>query len=98
VQLPGAVGSRPAVDHYINLSLELYRAGKYAECIQAAQEALALDPRSDRAYNNICAAYNELGMWDQAIEAGEKAVSINPSSALSRNNLAWARRQRSAKP
>jgi tetratricopeptide (TPR) repeat protein len=70
-----------------------YQAGEYERSIEAAQEALKLRPNYDLAYNNICAAYNELEQWDRAIEAGEKAVKINPNSQIARNNLAWAKQQ-----
>jgi tetratricopeptide (TPR) repeat protein len=78
----------------LNLSLEYYNAGKYAESIAAAQEALMLRPDYDLAFTNICAAYNELGQWDKAIEAGENAVKLNPNNQLAQNNLNAAKEHR----
>ena len=82
-------GSSPA-DYYVNLSLQLYQAGKYQECVDAAREGVKRDPNSARAYSNMAAAYSSLKMWDQAIAAAQQAVRIDPGFELARNNLAWA--------
>jgi tetratricopeptide (TPR) repeat protein len=74
----------------IDLSLALYNSQQYQKSIEAAQEALKLEPNSAVAYNNICAAYNQLQQWDKAIPACQKALAIDPNSALARNNLAAA--------
>lgn len=87
-----------SVADLIEESLQLYRAHKYDESILAAEGALRLDPRSDRAYNNICAAYNELATWDRAIEACEKAIAINPANDLAQRNLLWAKSKKGGNP
>lgn len=87
---PGIPGTATP-QYWLNESLARYRAGEFFRSIEAAQKALQLRPDYDLAYNNICAAYNELGQWDKAIEAGERAVRLNPGNQLARNNLAWAR-------
>ncbi|MHB8880791.1 MAG: tetratricopeptide repeat protein [Thermodesulfovibrionales bacterium] len=79
---------------FLTLSLNYYRTGQFLKSIEAAREALKLRPDYDLAYNNICAAYNELKQWDKAIEAGEKAVQLNPDNQRARNNLSWARQQK----
>jgi tetratricopeptide (TPR) repeat protein len=81
----------------INLSMQRFRAGNFQGCIQAAEDALRLRPDYAPAYNNICAALNELGEWDKAVAAGERAVALDPGSALAKNNLAWARRREEAR-
>lgn len=80
-----------SVNELIEASLQLYQARKYEESILMAEAAVKIDPRSDRAYNNICAACNELGNWDRAIEACEKAIAINPANELAQRNLRWAK-------
>lgn len=77
-------------EDFLSLSLEYYKAKKYKQSIRAARAALKLKPEYDLAYNNICAAYNELRQWDKAIEAGEKALKINPNNQRAKNNLNWA--------
>ena len=90
-------GSEAATpEYYLNVSLVQYRAGEFARCIESAQKALQVRPGYDLAYNNICAAYNELKQWDKAIEAGEQAVQINPDNQVAGNNLAWAKREKMA--
>lgn len=85
-------------EYFLNLSLESYNSGQYEKSIKAAEEALMLRPDYDRAYNNICAAYNKVGQWDKAIEAGKKAVELNPGNQLAKNNLAWATLQKDTSP
>ena len=84
----------PTPEAYLNRSLAEYQAGRFAECIAAAQKALALRPDYSEAWNNIAAAWNSLGKWDEGIRAGEEAVRLNPDSQLAKNNLAWARSQK----
>jgi len=81
-------------EEFLELSLRYYETGQYQKSAEAAAEALKLKPDYDLAYNNICAAYNQLRMWDKAIAAGEKAVRLNPNNLLAKNNLAWAKSQK----
>ena len=89
--LARAAAMRPTPEAYLNQSLALYQAGKYAACIEAAGKALELRPGYADAWNNIAAAYNAQSMWDQGIQAGEKAVQLDPHNQLAKNNLAWAK-------
>lgn len=82
-----AVKLNPSVDNWLNLSLAFYNAGDFRACIDAANQVLKINPDSDLAYNNICAAYNMLKEWDKAIEAGQKGLKINPDNVLLANNL-----------
>jgi len=84
----------PTVENYINLSLQYHREGRYRDSINTCKKALEIKPDYDLAYNNICAAYNELKMWDKAIEACTKGLKINPSFQIMKNNLAKAQQQR----
>jgi tetratricopeptide (TPR) repeat protein len=92
--IPAAGAASPTPESLLDASLASYRAGQFAESLDAALRAAELRPGWDRAWNNVCAAYNQLGRWDEAIAAGEKAVALNPASELARNNLAEARRQK----
>jgi tetratricopeptide (TPR) repeat protein len=80
-----------------NLSFQRYRARDFYGCIQAAEDALRLQPDYALAYNNICAAWNELGEWDKAVAAGERAVALEPDSILAQNNLTLARSRAAAR-
>lgn len=87
------VMKNPTADNYLNLSMEFYKAAKYQESIDAAQNALELNPQSAEAYNNIAAAYGALGDWKKEIEMCEKALAIKPDLQIAKNNMAWAKSQ-----
>jgi tetratricopeptide (TPR) repeat protein len=78
-------------EYYLNLSLQHYREGRYAESIAASRAALALRPNYPEAWNNIGAAYNKLGRYDEAAAACEEALRLKPDFELARNNLQYAR-------
>lgn len=80
-------------DQCVLLSDYLYGLHRPADAISAARQALAIDPNSAMAYNNIAAGYAALGVWDLAIENARRALRIQPDFALARNNLAWAEGQ-----
>lgn len=81
---------------WVNRSLALNQAGKYAESIRAAQAALKLDAASAEAWNNIAANYEAMKQWDEAIAAARKALALKPDFHLARNNLEWSTTQKKA--
>ncbi len=81
-------------DYWINASLFQYQAGNYKECIDAARQALKLNPHSELAYNNMGAAYAGLKQWGAAIENERQALRLKPDFQLAKNNLAWAMAQK----
>jgi protein O-mannosyl-transferase len=85
---------KPTAENYLNLSLQYHKAGRFRDSIQACNKALQIKPGYDLAYNNICAAYNEMKIWDKAIDACEKGLSINPDNQLMKNNLARAKNEK----
>lgn len=86
------VALRP--EDYLDLSLRRHQAGRYQECIEAAQKALRLRPDYAEAYNNIAAAYQSMRDWDRAIAAAREALRIKPDFPLARNNLAYSLEQK----
>jgi len=84
----------PTADNYLNLSLAYHRAGRFRDCIQAAEQALKLRPGYALAYNNIAAAHMDMSEWDAAIAAASEAVRLQPDLQLARNNLAFAEQQK----
>lgn len=77
---------------YLDLSLRYYQARQFQNSIDAARTALSLRPDYAEAYNNICAAYNELGNFAEGKKAGEEAVRLKPEDPLAKGNLAWSLR------
>jgi tetratricopeptide (TPR) repeat protein len=86
----------PTPERYLKLSHAYYNAGRYSDCIRAAESALSHDPGYPYAYNNICSARIKLGEWDKAIDACERALEIAPNYELARNNLRWAMQEKDA--
>jgi tetratricopeptide (TPR) repeat protein len=80
----------PETAPLIQRSFEHYTAGDFGLSVEAASEALKLDPASAIAYNNICAAQIRRERYDEAIEACNKALEIAPEYALAWGNLRWA--------
>jgi tetratricopeptide (TPR) repeat protein len=81
-------------DVLVAQSLAYFRAGKYAECIASAQQALKLKPDYAEAWNNIGAAWNQLAEWDKGIDAETHALRLKPDLEIARNNLAFAAAQK----
>ena len=96
LRIAQAAGVMPAKSHddYINDSVAFYNAGDYQRSLEAAQSALQVQPDSAIAYNNICAADNQLKQWDKAIEACQQALAIQPDFELAKNNLRAAQEAR----
>lgn len=90
VQTPQAAGAASLIDR----SLALNQAGKFAESIAAAKDALKIDSHSAVAWNNIAAGYEAMKQWDPAIDAARHALALQPDFQLAKNNLAWSESQK----
>jgi len=88
--------AKNSAEGWLDYSLKLYQAGRYRDCIIAAQKALQLRPGYAEAWNNIAAAYNSLQEWTAGIAAADRALALNPGLELARNNRAWAAAQQKA--
>jgi protein O-mannosyl-transferase len=89
--------AKSSVDGLIEESLRLNLAGEYPQSIAAARRALALDPRSAEAWNNIAADNEAMRRWDEAIAAAREAIALKPDLQIAKNNLAWSLAQKGAK-
>ncbi len=93
--VPAAAPAEPKTpEDFLMLSLNYELAGKHAECIAAATQALKLRPGYAEAYNNIAAAQQSMGHWDEAIQASEEAIRLKPDFQLAKNNLQWELNQK----
>lgn len=77
-----------SADYWINQSLAEYRQQKYLLAIASARHALAINPHSALAYNNIGASYGALRQWGQAVQNEQLALQYDSRLAVARNNLA----------
>jgi tetratricopeptide (TPR) repeat protein len=71
---------------FIQRSFEEFSAGNFELSLQAANDALAANPDSAIAYNNICCAQIRLGAYDEAIEACNRALVLVPDYRLAYAN------------
>lgn len=74
-------------------SAALNARGEYAEALEAADKALALQPNYSFAWNNRCVALIGLGRHSEALEAAARALSANPLNAVAWANKALVYRQ-----
>jgi len=88
----GSVRTAPAstpADAALLLSLQHAQAHRYQECVDAARQALKLNPRMAEAYNNLGFCYASLQKWDEGIENIREALKIMPDFPLASGNLSW---------
>jgi len=85
----GQTGGPKTAEAFLEESVQLNQAGRYADSIAAAMEAIKLKPNMAEAYNNVAAGYASLHRWDEALPAAQKAVQLKPDFQLAKNNLAW---------
>ena len=93
---PVPTGPITSPETALNLSQLYYNAHRYRDAVAAAEQALLLRPGYAAAFNNLCAAYNQLGQFDQAVAAGEQALRYQADFPLAANNLQFARQRRRA--
>ena len=75
-------------EQWLERSLRQYQGRFFDDSIASSREALKLRPDYAEAFNNICAAENQLGRYAEAITDCERAIAIKPDFPLARNNLA----------
>lgn len=78
----------------VQLSLQHYQAGRYQDAIAAAQTAIAANPDSAEAYNNLAVSYLGLSRYDEGIQAAQDAIRLRPGFRLALNNLAWIQQEK----
>jgi tetratricopeptide (TPR) repeat protein len=66
---------------HVNLSAYYNRAGDPETALAYARAALALDPRSDRAWFQKAKGDEQQGRLAEAVEALDQAISLNPRSS-----------------
>jgi tetratricopeptide (TPR) repeat protein len=77
----------PTVDNYLALSVEYFNTHRYEDCIQAAKEALKINPNQAEVYANLATAYHTLGKLDETIAALQQEIRLNPGLPNAKSNL-----------
>jgi tetratricopeptide (TPR) repeat protein len=90
---PVAQNLSPA-DAAMQRSLAHAQARRYQECIDAAREALKLNPTYAEAYNNLGYCSGGLGKWDEGVHYLNEALRIRPDFPLAKGNLSWIQTER----
>ncbi|TCL08823.1 putative O-linked N-acetylglucosamine transferase (SPINDLY family) [Shimia isoporae] len=75
----------PSGDMLRNL-IGLYREGRFADILALSETQKKGFPRSDKAWNLVGAAAEELGQHDRALHAFEQAIEVNPNFSSSHAN------------
>ena len=70
--------------------LEHFRAGRYAEALEAYEQALCLDPNDVMLYRNKGLTLNHLHRYEEAIDALERFIERHPGNALAYANIGYA--------
>ncbi|MEN6560797.1 MAG: tetratricopeptide repeat protein [Acidobacteriota bacterium] len=87
VEFTEAVKIDPEIpEAHQNLASAHYRAGSYAQAVEAAQKALALNPGSSQMVKLLAVAYSHLGQEDKALEYQERLKDF-PDSEFSAEEL-----------
>ena len=79
----------PSGGSSLQVSAQLYQAGRYDEAVASTKVFIAQNPNSADGYNNLAVSYLGLRKYDDAVHAAQEAIRLKPDFQLARNNLAW---------
>jgi len=83
--LPGCA-SRPAADQ-VKFGVWASRENLWDEAVFRWKKALAENPNSAAAHNNLAVAYERKGLFDEALKEYELALKIDPKNETVKSNL-----------
>jgi tetratricopeptide (TPR) repeat protein len=92
--VPNSAPAALPADAAMQRSLAHAQAHRYQECIDAAREALKLNPNYAEAYNNLGYCSGGLGKWDEGVQYLNEALRIRPDFQLAKGNIAWIQAER----
>ncbi|PHS26342.1 MAG: hypothetical protein COA83_03010 [Methylophaga sp.] len=72
---------------YVNLSHLLYKDKEFDQALKMLQQTIALNPKNDKAYQNMGVLYDELEQHPKAFEAYQHAIALNPKNAEAHYNM-----------
>ena len=86
--LSGPAGLRPSTSHEeLDFGIEVAKKGLWKEARFRFEKAVALDPESHQALNNLAIACEQQGAFDKAREAYEKALQLSPGNTYIQQNF-----------
>lgn len=86
-----AANSNPNFSNLLNLSNAYISASMPDKSIPVLKKAIALNPNSAAAYNNLGVAFISLQQYQKGIDACLIAIKIDSTFQLAKNNLAWGK-------
>ncbi len=93
VELKRRASVEPSFQNWTQLGIAQLQAHLLGDAVDSFQKSVQINPNAPIAYNNLCAAYNELKQWKQGEENCRHAVQLEPSLQIAKNNLALAQSQ-----
>ncbi len=70
--------------------IELLDNNKYNEAIKSFQKVVDLNPKNDKAFNNMGIAFYYMGKYEEAIKNYQKVIDLNHEDDIAYNNLGVA--------
>jgi Flp pilus assembly protein TadD len=83
---PGDKSAREQGEHELKFGIEVAKKGLWSEARFRFERAVALDPESAQAQNNLGVALEQQGDFKGAHAAYERALKLNPSDAYIQQN------------
>jgi tetratricopeptide (TPR) repeat protein len=82
----GTACSTSPLRNEIRFGIWASERGLWDEAIFRWKKAVAADPRSVAALNNLGVAYERKGLFDEAVKAYEAALAISPENSFVKSN------------
>jgi tetratricopeptide (TPR) repeat protein len=84
-----AVPSSADFQEHIKTAATLMEANEYLRAVAELKAALAINPYSVVAHDNLGIAYSKLGQYEAAIDEFKSALEINSALSITHNNLGY---------
>jgi tetratricopeptide (TPR) repeat protein len=72
--------------HYIVGNL-YYKQGQYDEALHHFKEAIRINPKNDKAYNNLGCTYFQQTLFQEAINCLTKSLELSPNNITTRDSI-----------
>jgi tetratricopeptide (TPR) repeat protein len=78
---------RSPVQRQIRFGVWASQKDLWDEALFRWKKAVALDPRSVAAHNNLAVAYEKKSLWEEALKEYEEALRLDPKNTYVKSNL-----------
>lgn len=83
---PQTIYNSTDITYLITESRRLYRSNDFSGCVAACERVLHFQPQNKIAFNNQCAALNQMKLYQEALKVAEAGLASDSSFQLLRNN------------